>query len=179
MAEFVMPSLGADMSAGTLIEWRKKVGDRVTKGEIIAEVDTDKAAIEIESFTTGVIEQLLVEPGTKVPVGTVMAIIREEGTARGERPMARGKEGAEAASAPPTAEPRRLRISPAAKQLAAELGIDPSTVQGTGPGARSAATTFCASRRRRARGSRVERQRRKPAKPSIAKLGCGKPSRQR
>ncbi len=134
MAEFVMPSLGADMSAGTLIAWRKKVGDRVTKGEIIAEVDTDKAAIEIESFTTGVIEHLLVQPGAKVPVGTVMAIIREEATARGERPMAQGKEGAEAAPAPPAGEPRRLRISPAAKQLAAELGIDPSTVQGTGPG---------------------------------------------
>ncbi len=127
MAEFLMPSLGADMSAGTLLEWRKKVGDRVTKGEIIAEVDTDKAAIEIESFTTGVIEQLLVQPGAKVPVGTVMAIIREEGTAR-------GKEGAEAAPAPPAAEPPRLRISPSAKQLATELGIDPSTVQGTGPG---------------------------------------------
>ncbi|GIW54624.1 MAG: acetyltransferase component of pyruvate dehydrogenase complex [Nitrospiraceae bacterium] len=134
MAEFVMPSLGADMSAGTLIAWRKRVGDRVTKGEIIAEVDTDKAAIEIESFTTGVIEQLLVQPGTKVPVGTVMAIIREEGPVQGRRGIVRGEEVAQAAPAPPTAEPSRLRISPAAKQLAAELGIDPSTVQGTGPG---------------------------------------------
>ena len=58
----------------------KEVGDRVVKGEIIAEVDTEKAAIEIESFHTGVIEQLIAKPGERVPVGTVMAIIREEGT---------------------------------------------------------------------------------------------------
>ncbi len=134
MAEFVMPSLGADMNAGTLIEWRKRVGDRVTKGEIIAVVDTDKAAIEIESFTTGVIEQLLVQPGAKVPVGTAIAIIREEKPARGPRTEARGEEITSAAQTPPSVEPTRLRISPAAKQLAADLGIDLSTVQGTGPG---------------------------------------------
>src|SRR5574341_343218 len=80
MAEFLMPTLGSDMTRGTLVEWKKKVGDRVVKGEIIAEVDTEKAAIEIESFHTGVIEQLLAKPGKIVPVGTVMAIIREEGT---------------------------------------------------------------------------------------------------
>ena len=80
MAEFVMPTLGSDMTEGTLVEWKKKVGDRVVKGEIIAEVDTEKAAIEIESFHTGVIEQLLAKPGERIPVGTVMAIIREEGT---------------------------------------------------------------------------------------------------
>ncbi len=112
-----MPTLGADMAEGTLIAWKKKVGDRVAKGEIIAEVDTEKAAIEIESFLTGVIDQLLVHPGDTVSVGTVMAVIREEGK-----------------MAPPVEEPGRLRISPAAKKLAAELGVDPSTIQGTGPG---------------------------------------------
>ena len=80
MAEFVMPTLGSDMTEGTLVEWKKKVGERVFKGEIIAEVDTEKAAIEIESFHSGVIEQLLAKPGERVPVGRVMAIIREEGT---------------------------------------------------------------------------------------------------
>ena len=80
MAEFVMPTLGSDMTEGTLVQWKKKVGERVVKGEIIAEVDTEKAAIEIESFHTGVIEQLIAKPGERVPVGTVMAIIREEGT---------------------------------------------------------------------------------------------------
>jgi pyruvate dehydrogenase E2 component (dihydrolipoyllysine-residue acetyltransferase) len=80
MAEFLMPTLGSDMTEGTLVEWKKKVGERVVKGEIIAEVDTEKAAIEIESFHTGVIEQLLAKPGERIPVGTVMATIREDGT---------------------------------------------------------------------------------------------------
>ena len=59
--------------------WRKHVGDHVQRGDIIADVETDKADIEIEVFTTGVIEKFLVQPGEKVPVGTVLAIIREEG----------------------------------------------------------------------------------------------------
>ena len=80
MAEFLMPTLGSDMTEGTLIEWKKNVGDRVVKGEILAEVDTEKSAIEIESFHTGIIERLLVKPGETVPVGTVMGIIREDGT---------------------------------------------------------------------------------------------------
>src|SRR5512145_1663400 len=80
MAEFVMPTLGSDMTKGTLVAWKKKVGDRVAKSEVIAEVDTEKSAIEVESFHAGVIEQLLVKPGETVSVGTVMAIIREEGT---------------------------------------------------------------------------------------------------
>lgn len=110
-----MPSLGADMSAGKLIAWRKKPGDTVKRGEIIADVDTDKATIEVESFISGVIEKILVEPGEQVPVGTVLAIIREEG-------------------APAT--PGRVRISPAAAKLAAERGIDPAKIQGSGPGGR-------------------------------------------
>jgi pyruvate dehydrogenase E2 component (dihydrolipoamide acetyltransferase) len=77
MAEFLMPKLGADMSAGKLISWRKKPGDPVIRGEIIADVETDKADIEVEVFTSGVIEKFLVSPGEKVPVGTPLAIIHE------------------------------------------------------------------------------------------------------
>jgi len=131
MAEFVMPTLGADMSAGTLVAWRKKVGDRVTRGEVIAEVDTDKAAIDVEVFTSGVIEKILTQPGEKVPVGTVMAIIREEGKPTGKKVEA---EVETKPVAPLAAEPGRLRISPAARQLAAELGVDPALLRGTGPG---------------------------------------------
>lgn len=149
MAEFVMPTLGSDMTEGTLVQWKKKVGDRVAKGEIIAEVDTEKAAIEIESFHTGVIEQLLTKPGEHVPAGKVMAIIREEGTQA--QPAVRTpaappplqtvspKEPVSSLPpAPPTiaaqvTEPGRLRISPAARKLADELGVDPTFVQGTGP----------------------------------------------
>src|SRR6185503_8993287 len=78
MAEFVMPTLGADMTVGTLLAWMKKPGDEVKRGEVIAEVDTDKGVIEVEVFTSGVIEKLLIEPGAEVPVGTVLALIREE-----------------------------------------------------------------------------------------------------
>lgn len=142
MAEFVMPTLGSDMTQGTLVEWKKKAGDRVTKGEIIAEVDTEKAAIEIESFYTGVIHQLITKPGETVPVGTVMAIIQEEGKPIGPvEPRTETKPVKESPPSPvrepvvsPPPEPGRLRISPAAKQLAAELRVDPSVLKGTGPG---------------------------------------------
>jgi pyruvate dehydrogenase E2 component (dihydrolipoamide acetyltransferase) len=81
MAELVMPILGADMEAGTLVAWRKRPGDRVARGDIVAEVETDKGLIEIEIFTDGVIERILIEPGTKVPVGTVLALVRADGEA--------------------------------------------------------------------------------------------------
>ena len=83
MAEFVMPTLGADMTVGTLLAWMKKPGDQVERGEIIAEVDTDKGVIEVEVFTSGIIEKLLIEPGAEVPVGTVLAVIREPGEVPG------------------------------------------------------------------------------------------------
>lgn len=124
MAEFVMPSLGADMEAGTLIAWLKKPGEKVSRGEIIAEIDTDKGVIEVECFTSGVIEKLLVEPGAEVPVGTLLAIIREDGEAV-------------AAEAPPAAPQReRIKISPLARKTAESLGVDPARIEGTGPGGR-------------------------------------------
>jgi pyruvate dehydrogenase E2 component (dihydrolipoamide acetyltransferase) len=75
MIEFLMPSLGADMEDGTLIEWKKKIGDSVKRGDIIAEVETQKGLIEIEVFDEGIIEKLLIQEGTKIPVGTIMALI--------------------------------------------------------------------------------------------------------
>ena len=68
-----MPSLGADMEAGTLVEWLVKPGDRVKRGDIVAVVETQKGAIEIEVFETGRIEQILVDLDSKVPVGTPLA----------------------------------------------------------------------------------------------------------
>ena len=81
MTNFVMPKLGADMTAGTLVAWYKKPGDAVQRGDLIAEVETDKGDIDVEVFASGIIEQLLVQPGAIVPVGTVLATIREEGAA--------------------------------------------------------------------------------------------------
>ena len=137
MAEFLMPMLGADMSAGTLVAWKKREGDRVTRGEIVAEVETEKAAIDVEIFVTGVLEKILVPPGEKVPVGTVLALVREDHPARGARQEARGGEQEHPLApspAPPARESAgRRRISPAARQLAADLGVDPARVPGTGP----------------------------------------------
>ena len=138
-----MPILGADMSAGTLVAWRKKPGDGVKRGDIIATVETDKGVIDVEIFVSGVLEEVLVQPGATVPTGTVLAIIREEvlapapAIAVGVPPPAAGPAFRPPAPAPPPpapAVPGRLRISPLAKKLAAELGVDPATVRGTGPG---------------------------------------------
>jgi pyruvate dehydrogenase E2 component (dihydrolipoamide acetyltransferase) len=133
------------MTAGTLVEWHRHPGDAVKRGDIIADVDTDKGVIEIEVFTDGVIDQILVRPGQKVPVGTPLALIRESGApAVGEpaiavgTPAAAPAPGLEPARAPPAPKepsgPRRIRISPLAARIARELQLDPETVLGTGPG---------------------------------------------
>ena len=70
-----MPSLGADMEYGTVLEWLVKPGDTVKRGDIVAVVDTSKAEIEVEIFDDGVIDELLVPEGTRVPVGTVVATV--------------------------------------------------------------------------------------------------------
>jgi len=116
-----MPSLGADMEAATLVKWRVEPGQHVSRGDIIAEVDTDKGVIEIECFETGIVDRLLLEPGTKAPVGALMAVIRSDG----DRPRA---------EPPPTAPGPGVRVSPLARKRAAELGIDLGRVTGTGPG---------------------------------------------
>jgi pyruvate dehydrogenase E2 component (dihydrolipoamide acetyltransferase) len=142
MAEFVMPSLGADMTAGTLIGWLKKPGDKVERGDIIAEVDTDKGVIEVEVFTDGVIEKLLVGDGEKVPVGAVLATIDEGEKAavkiEPEKPPAQVQPtgAAESPAAAPIEKPAevvRVHASPVARKLAEELGVDLSNVKGTGP----------------------------------------------
>jgi len=159
-----MPSLGADMTAGTLLEWHVEPGDRVRRGDIVATVDTSKAEIEIETFDGGVIDEILVEPGTKVPVGTEIARIREAESeaaeaARATPPPPAGENAAPAQppltgeSAAPTRSPslaepspsaaaapapsphvHRVRVSPLARRIAAERGVDVAAVTGTGPG---------------------------------------------
>jgi pyruvate dehydrogenase E2 component (dihydrolipoamide acetyltransferase) len=143
MADFVMPKLGADMTAGTLVAWHKKPGDAVRRGDVVAEVETDKGVIDVEIFTSGTIQRLLIEPGERVPVGTVLATVREEGEAVVRVPTETPKPsvpiGPAAPSRPrpvgvPAGEISRLRISPSARELARKLQVDPATVQGTGPG---------------------------------------------
>jgi pyruvate dehydrogenase E2 component (dihydrolipoamide acetyltransferase) len=130
MTNFCMPSLGADMEAGKLVQWKIRPGDRVKRGDIVAEVETEKANIDVEIFTTGTVQELRVQPGEKVPVGTVLATILEEGeTAAPAEPAT--PPVSPVASRPPA---EHVRISPLAKKLAAELGVDLTTVHGTGPG---------------------------------------------
>ncbi len=150
MYEFKMPALGAEMTNGTLLEWKIKKGDRVKAHDIIAIIDTDKAAIEIESFRGGVVEDLIVNPGEKVPVGTVLAHIRaseEAKIAPVERkeehiekeqariiPVATKGEHADKEKELTLPSPsQKVKISPLARKLAQELNIDFSKIQGTGP----------------------------------------------
>lgn len=146
MGEFKMPSLGSDMEEGTLLSWKVRPGDKVRRGDIVAEVATDKGDIEIEVFEDGVIQELLVEPGADVPVGTVLAIIGDgETPARPSEapkppetsvpsetetpePSEAPKSGAGSATTP------RIKATPVARRLAAEHGIDLATVTGTGAG---------------------------------------------
>ena len=79
MAEFTMPSLGADMESGTLLEWLVKPGDQVRRGDVMAVVGTEKGDIEIEVFEDGVVDELLVDEQREVPVGAVLALVRGAG----------------------------------------------------------------------------------------------------
>jgi len=150
MADFCMPSLGSDMAAGTLLEWRVKEGDTVRRRDVVAVVETDKAAIEIEVYEDGVIESLLVQPGQKVAVGTVMAVI----ATAAEPVVAEQDKVSPAEPARFFTEParvieqerkhtvavvsadgmKRIKASPFARKLAAESGIDLATLAGSGPG---------------------------------------------
>ena len=146
MAEFRMPSLGADMEAGTLVEWLKQPGDRVKRGDVVAVVETQKGAIEVDIFEDGVIERWLVEPGTTVPVGTPLALIGG-GPAAGRAPEIAAAATVPAPAAPPRPvkqpavplplEPehraRRPHASPAARRLATEREIALDTLTGSGP----------------------------------------------
>jgi pyruvate dehydrogenase E2 component (dihydrolipoamide acetyltransferase) len=147
MAEFRMPSLGADMEAGTLVEWLKRPGDRVKRGDVIAVVETQKGAIEVDIFEDGVIERWLVEPGTTVPVGTPLALIGSvQPAGAAPAPEVAVAPPAPAAPLPPVPQPRvplhiepefgerRPRASPAARRLASERGIALGGLTGSGPG---------------------------------------------
>ena len=168
MSIFKMPSLGADMDDGVLVEWDVKPGDHVSRGDIVAVVETQKGAIEIEIFESGTIARLLAAPGDTVAVGAPLAELdgaagvagkAEAAEAAAEAapetpietpseepsvpaaetpaaPEAPRKTPAPAAKAAPAAEAAvasRVRASPAARQLAAERGIDLAGIRGTGP----------------------------------------------
>ena len=158
-----MPRLGADMTAGKVVEWRKRPGERIKRGDVIAIVETDKANVDVESFIEGVLDKILVEPGDEwLPVGTPLALIRAEGAAEPAAPAAAAgaitpapvppavtapaaitavavpltavpSAGAPAALPGAAAVAQRARVSPAARKRALELKLDPAALRGTGP----------------------------------------------
>ncbi len=155
--ELKMPALSPTMEEGTLAKWLVKEGDKVGPGDLLAEIETDKATMEYEAVDEGTIAKLLVEEGAEgVKVGTVIALIAEEGEdASAASPAPAKKEAAPASTAPaaeaakPAAEEKpaapapakdsggdRIKASPLARRLAAAQGIDLSQVEGSGPGGR-------------------------------------------
>ena len=130
MIEFKLPSLGSDMDEGTLLEWKVGVGDTVKKGQVVAIVDTSKAAVDVECWQEGRIGRLLAEVGQKMPVGTVMALLLESG----EKPAPGSAPGVGAGETVIMAAPvPRRMVSPAARKHAEEEGVDLDSITGTGP----------------------------------------------
>ena len=172
-----MPVLGADMDEGTVLEWLVKPGDEVHKGDVIAVIDTAKSAIEVESFSSGTIEELVVDVGVTVPVGTVLATIAEK---IGERAAsvpaaapAKQKPG-ELAQAEPHAPavPAPHPVSPVIRHHAHELGVDLAAVHGTGPAGavtRTDVESAAAARRPAAAGRKPPRSEKRPGR------GAGRP----
>jgi pyruvate dehydrogenase E2 component (dihydrolipoamide acetyltransferase) len=138
--DFLMPSLGADMEKGTVVEWLKKPGDTIARGDVVAVVETQKGAFEIEVFSDGILNEILVAVGTEAPVGAVLARI-EDGAASSASaeapprsvPPAAKQAPADVAKPPAPASGERLRISPAAARRALELAVDARGLHGSGP----------------------------------------------
>jgi pyruvate dehydrogenase E2 component (dihydrolipoamide acetyltransferase) len=140
----VMPSLGFDMTEGKLARWLMQEGDRIEKGQAIAEIETEKATVEIEATASGVLAKIVVQAGQTVPVGTVIGIIAEAGEKVEATPAAPAPPSAPAPPPPvtaakgETAEPpvARVKASPVARRMAEEAGIDLHRIRGTGPDGR-------------------------------------------
>ncbi len=155
-----MPKLGFDMAEGTLVRWVKKVGESISKGDVLAEIETDKATVEVESSASGVVRKLLVDEGAVVPINSPIAIVgtaEEEIQESGEKVSVNkeeakssekgiGDKGRRAAvsdqpsvvSIPQSAirnpQSQILRASPLAKKIARERRVDLSRIRGSGPG---------------------------------------------
>ena len=152
MAETInMPKLGFDMAEGLLVRWVKQVGEPINKGDVLAEIETDKATVEVESSVSGVVLQLIAEQGTMVPVNAPIAVVGEAGEKVESKTVDSGSKAAAPAATPapqsapapapvaqaasaPSAGP--VKASPLAKKIARDQKVDLSRIQGTGPGGR-------------------------------------------
>jgi pyruvate dehydrogenase E2 component (dihydrolipoamide acetyltransferase) len=145
-----MPAMGADMTEGIVVKWLKSEGDEISRGDILAEIETDKTVVEMEAYGSGLLRKIVVDEGVMVPVGDLIAYL---GDADDEIPdVPDGSDSAIRAVASIPEEPAfvrapvaptealvatgRIKASPVARKIATELGIDLTTVTGTGPGGR-------------------------------------------
>ena len=144
-----MPKLSDTMTEGTLVKWHKQVGDSVEIGDVLAEIETDKATMEMEAFDDGVLTEILVQVGEKAPIGATLAILNgDSGRAPDEAHLAVNAEPADtpvqqtapapapAVAVAPLASGERVLASPLARKVAAELGVDLASVSGSGPAGR-------------------------------------------
>jgi pyruvate dehydrogenase E2 component (dihydrolipoamide acetyltransferase) len=159
ISEVTMPSMGADMTEGTIAKWLKAEGDSVSRGDKLAEIETDKTVVEMEAYAEGLLRKIVVPEGTLVQVGTVIAFIGDAGDEITEvaeavpaaeapkseaTPVSATPAPAPVQQAAPTPAPApvaaapggRVKASPIARKLAEEKGIDIAAVPGTGPGGR-------------------------------------------
>ena len=132
-----MPSLGADMDSGTVVEWRVAPGDHVQRGDIVAVVDTDKSTVDVEVFESGVVQELLVPVGVEVEVGTPLAVIGP-GPTGALTPVGPSTAATPGGAEAPDADARRVEhahvTSPLVRHLAERLGVDTDAVDPSGRG---------------------------------------------
>ena len=147
----VMPQMGYDMHEGKVVRWLKKEGEEVIRGEVIAEIETDKATVEYEAYTGGVVAKIVAAEGMTIPVGGLIAVLTAPGEAIPEDILtdaaldapaeappatAAAEVPASAAAAAPGASDEEVRASPLARRMAKERGVDLSSITGTGPSGR-------------------------------------------
>lgn len=136
MTDFTMPSLGADMEAGTFVEWKVKAGDTVKRGDVVCVIETQKGAVDVEIWDGGVVAELVARPGEVIPVGGVLARLVGEAAAPVTSPPAATEASGLPATTTPAVPPARssgMRVSPAARRRAEELGVSLEGIAGTGP----------------------------------------------
>lgn len=148
----VMPQMGYDMREGTVVKWYKGEGEEVARGEVIADIETDKATVEFEAYTSGVLRRIIADEGVSIPVGELIAVIAGADEVLDEIPTSSSDDPGDAVTpvattsqkpndirettAPVPPQDTRLRASPIARRLAQEKNIDLAVVTGTGPGGR-------------------------------------------
>lgn len=183
LVPFAMPSLGADMDEGTIVEWRVAPGSTVHRGDVVAVVETDKSDLDVEAFVDGIVHELVVPPGVRVPVGTVLATIEVAGATGAKRRRATAVAEPETIAPPEPAvavaprveasHPAGALLSPVLRHLVDTLHVDAGTLVGSGPGGRVTRTDIehaAASEHHSvvARATRVPRQRISPRARRLA-----------